>query len=125
MKTLRWINVALRGIMELGIVLGLGYWGYYTGENMTWKILLGLGAPVLGFGFWGMVDFHQFGKNGEYFRLVQELVITGGVAVLLIIADQLLAGVLMAGLSVIHHALVYLLGDKLLKPGRRKVEPQE
>lgn len=41
--------------MELGIVAALGYWRIQTGQSTGAKILLALGAPVLGFGFWGLV----------------------------------------------------------------------
>lgn len=61
-STLKWINVALRALMELGIVVALGYWGCKTGSGTGAKILLGIGA-----------------------------------------------------LSILHHALVYLLGGTLLK----------
>ena len=79
------------------------------------KLLLGIGAPVLGFGFWGLVDFHQAGRLGEPLRLVQELAITGLAAVALYVAGQHALGWAMAILSVINHALVYISGDTLLK----------
>ncbi len=78
---LKWCNVALRAIMEMGIVVALGYWGYQTGKSMTAKILLGMGAPVLGFGVWGAVDFRQAGTLAEPLRLFEELIISGLAAV--------------------------------------------
>lgn len=39
-STLKWINVALRALMELGIVVALGYWGCKTGSGTGAKILL-------------------------------------------------------------------------------------
>jgi len=100
--------------METGIVLGLGYWGYHMGNGTGIKILGSVGAPLLGFGFWSIVDFQQF-KNGESFRLFQELIISGLTAYVIYLTGQHLAGWLLAIVSVIHHALVYSIGDTLLK----------
>lgn len=114
MTKLQGFNLFLRGLMETGIVLGLGYWGYHTGNNTGMKILGSIGAPLLGFGFWGMVDFHQF-EYGEYFRLIQELIISGLTAYAIYMTGQHLAGWSLVMLSLIHHALVYSIGDTLLK----------
>jgi hypothetical protein len=62
--TVRWVNVALGGVMEFGIIARLAYLGYQTGRS----------ALVL-FGFWGLVDFRQAGRWSEPLRLLQELVI--------------------------------------------------
>jgi hypothetical protein len=40
-----------------------------------------LGAPLVGFGFWGAVDFHQAGRFAEPLRLIQELAISALAAV--------------------------------------------
>ena len=37
--TLKWFNIGLRALMELGIVLALGYWGYQAGNSTAMKIL--------------------------------------------------------------------------------------
>jgi hypothetical protein len=42
--------------MELGIVFGFAFWGYDAGKTASIKILLAIGAPVLVFSFWGLVD---------------------------------------------------------------------
>jgi Protein of unknown function (DUF2568) len=63
--------------METGIILALGYWGYHTGDLMSTKILLSIGIPLVGFGFWSFVDFHQFGRIAEPLRFAQELVVSG------------------------------------------------
>ena len=115
MSFMKWVNLALRSIMELGIVIGLGYWGYQTGESDISRILLCTGAPLIGFGFWGAVDFHQLGRVAEPLRLIQELVISGLAALALYTAGAHVPGWMLALISVIHHLLVYLLGDRLLK----------
>ena len=112
---LQWVNIGLRGLMEALIVFGFGYWGYHTGGKTLWKILLAAGAPLAGFGFWGLVDFHQFGPKAEVLRLVQELAISGLAALALYSAGAHRWGWGLGILSAIQHALTYLLGDRLLK----------
>ena len=70
LSKLKWFNLALRGIMELGIVAAFLYWGIKMGNNTGTKIAFGLGAPLIGFGFWGAVDFHETGRMAEYLRLI-------------------------------------------------------
>jgi hypothetical protein len=115
MRTLKWFNLALRGVMEAGIVLALGYWGYHTGENTFSKILLCIITPLIGFGFWGLIDFHRFGKFSEPLRLMQELLICGLAALALYVVGMRLDCWFMAGVSIMHHVLVYALGERLLK----------
>jgi len=104
-------NLALRGIMETGIVLALGFWGYHVGDSSLTKILFCILAPLLAFGFWGLVDFHSFGGAAEYLRLSQELIICALATVLLYTTGKHILGTI----SVLHHILVYLSGDRLIK----------
>jgi hypothetical protein len=112
---LRWFNVALRSLMEFGILAGLAYWGFQTSATLMTKILLGILMPLAVFGFWGLVDFHNAGALSEILRLVQELVISGLVAFALYLAGQPILAWTLAIISILHHVLVYLLGDTLLK----------
>lgn len=106
--------LVLRVAMEVGVVAGLAAWGISTGDGATAKILLGAGAPVVGFGIWGAVDFRQAGRAAEPLRLLQELVISGIAAVALAAAGAPAPGWALAALSVVYHALVYALGERLL-----------
>ncbi|MEJ2289439.1 MAG: DUF2568 domain-containing protein [Deinococcales bacterium] len=127
------LNIALRGLMEFGIVLAFGIWGYHAGSSIgtivlafgIWgyhagssigtKLLLALGAPALGFGFWGAVDFRRAGRLAEPLRLVQELGLSGFAAAGLALAGHAPWGIALASLSLVHHALVYALGQRLIK----------
>ena len=113
--TLKWFNVGMRALMELGIVVALGYWGYSAGNNAVTKILLCIAAPLIGFGFWGLVDFRNAGSLAEPLRLTQELVITGLAAYAWYSAGAQTWGCALGILSIVHHALVYPLGGTLLK----------
>jgi hypothetical protein len=108
-------NLALRAIMETGIVVAFAYWGYQTGQTTGMKILFAIGAPILGFGFWGTVDFHQAGRIAELLRLIEELLISGLAAIALYVVGQHTLGWAFAALSIIYHVLVYLSGGRLLK----------
>ena len=66
------LNIILRAIMELGIVLASVYWGLHTGKSESTKIILGISTPILIFGFWGLVDFHNACSIAEILRLLQE-----------------------------------------------------
>jgi len=114
------INLALRGVMELGVVWGLAYWGYRSGGA-----LLALGAPLIGFGFWGGVDFHQAGRAAETMRLLQELAISGLAAAGFYVAGSRTLGWTLAAISLLHHALVYATGNRLLKRQPNTVELSE
>jgi len=108
-------NLALRAIMETGLVAALAYWGFHTGTGAASKFALGLVLPLLVFAFWGLVDFRQAGRLGEVLRLIQELVLTGLAALALYAAGQAAAALLLAAVSLLHHILVYALGGRLLK----------
>ena len=108
-------TLVLRVLMEAGIVAAFAYWGYRAGAGTGVKILLAAGAPALGFGFWGAVDFHQAGRLAEPLRLLQELAISGLAAIAVYAAGQHLLGWVLGLLSVAYHALVYLQGGRLLK----------
>lgn len=109
-------NLALRVLMEVGVVAGFAYWGFHIGEGIAMKCVLGIGAPVLGFGLWGAVDFRGAGRAAEPLRLVQELAISALAALALYATGQHALGVALAALSVVYHALVYLTGEQLLQP---------
>ena len=114
------INLVLRVLTECGVVVGLGYWGVQTGETVTTKVLLGFGAPVVGFGIWGALDFRNAGPHGEELRLLEELVISGLAAAALYAADERTLALALASLSLAHHALVYAIGERLLRPRPRR-----
>ncbi len=115
-STILWFNLGLRAVMETGIVVGLAYWGYQTGSAPIAKIVLAIGAPLLGFGFWGAVDFHQAGRAAEPLRLVQELLVSGLAALAVWSAGRPVFGLAMGVVSIGYHALVYAAGGRLLKP---------
>ncbi len=112
------LNLILRVLMETGIVAGFAYWGVDTGGSIASKIALGIGAPLVGFGLWGAVDFHQAGRFAEPVRLVQELAISGLAAAAWYAAGRHILGLSLAALTLSYHLSVYASGQRLLKPKR-------
>jgi len=117
------VILVLRVLMEAGIVAAFAWWGYRAGAGTGMKILLAVGAPALGFGFWGAVDFRQAGRLAEPLRLLQELAISGLAAVAVYATGQHLLGWALGLLSVAYHALVYRQGGRLLKHRAGEGEP--
>ena len=110
------LNLALRVCLEVGIVAALAYWGIETGESTLAKALLGIGAPLVGFGIWGAVDFRGAGRAAEPLRLAEELAISALAALALLAAGQPALAIALAALSLLYHALVRASGERLLKP---------
>jgi len=109
------INLTLRAVLEFGIVIALGIWGYHSGTTGATSIVFLILFPIVGFGIWGSVDFSQFEQTGEYFRLVEELIISLLAAYGLYTSGQVAFSVFMASLTLIYHLLVYVTGERLLK----------
>ena len=116
MTAVQRLNLVFRVLMEVGVVVGLAYWGIHSGDGVAAKIVLGIGAPAVGFGFWGAVDFHR-SPLAEPLRLIQELAISGLAAVAWYAAGRHVLGIALAALSIAYHALVYASGERLLRAG--------
>jgi hypothetical protein len=67
-------------------------------------VLLGVGAPLVGFGFWGAVDFHR-ARHAEGLRLPQELVVSGLAAVAWYASGAHLLRVALAAWSILYQRL--------------------
>lgn len=109
------LNLALRALLEFGIIVGFAVWGYDAGTTALTKGIMAIAAPVTAFSFWGFIDFRQAGRIAEPLRLVQELLISALAAVALYVMGYLVATWGLATISLVHHILVYALGGKLLK----------
>ncbi len=114
MKTM---TLALRALMELGVVAGLATWGVDAGHGPMASTALGVVAPLVGFGVWGAVDFRNAGRLAEPLRLVEELTISVLAAAAFTAAGHAALGAALAALSVVYHALVYATGQRLLDGG--------
>lgn len=117
MEAVQMLDLALRAFMELGVVVALGDWGYHLVDGSVTRLLLMVGAPAVGFGFWGLVDFRRAGRFAEPLRLIQELAVSGFAAWAWYVTGRHVPGLALAGVSVVHHVTVYATGRRLLKQG--------
>lgn len=108
-------NLALRGFMEAGIVAAFAYWGYRAGTGSAERIALAIGVPAIAFGFWALVDFRRAGRLAEPLRLVEELAISCLAGLALHDAGQAASGIVLVLVSIVHHAVVHWLGERLLQ----------
>jgi len=53
MNLLKMTNLAVRFLLELSMLAAVGYWGFVTQSAWLWKILLGIGLPLLIAILWG------------------------------------------------------------------------
>jgi hypothetical protein len=114
------LNLLLRAILEISIIMALAFWGYSTGNNILSRIIFLVLFTMVGFGIWGAIDFHQFSKYAEYFRLIQELMISLVAAWGLYVSGEVTFSWFLVILTIIYHLLVYLSGEKLLKNDRKQ-----
>ncbi len=122
MKPMERLVLALRVLMEVGVVAGAAAWGVHLGGSTASRVALGVVVPVVVFGIWGAVDFRQAGRFAEAGRLVEELVITVLVGVGWYFAGRPVLGSLLIAVSAVYHPLVYASGGRLLK-GQRSIPP--
>ena len=101
--------------MEASIVLAFAWWGFQATGTAAGDIALGVGAPILVFGVWGLLDFRWAGRWAEPLRLIEELAISGLAAVAWYAAGRHALAWTLACVSVAHHGVTYLTGQRLLK----------
>jgi hypothetical protein len=53
MEAIKLLNLALRFLLELCLLIIMGYWGFKTGNTTFNKLLLGIGSPILFAVVWG------------------------------------------------------------------------
>jgi len=93
MNALKSINLAVRFLLEICVLISVGYWGFNTGSGWFPRIPLGIGMPLLIAVTWSMfgapkAPYHLVGFK----MLVLEFVVFGsGVAALVAMKNYPLA----------------------------------
>ena len=54
-ETLKGINTTLSFLLELAMLIALGYWGFYGDKSDLAKWMLGIGLPLLAVVVWGLL----------------------------------------------------------------------
>jgi hypothetical protein len=109
MEIVKSVNLVLRFLLELCILVAIGYWGFKTGAQTIIKIGLGLGLPLLVAVVWGIFLAPASSiRLQEPWRLIAELVIFGLAIIALYSTGQRCLAGTFGGLYVINKILMYI-----------------
>jgi hypothetical protein len=89
MEALKAINLGVRFLLEIMVLVILGYWGFHVTQSTLLKTVLGIGTPLLVAGIWGMFGAPKapYTLTGFPFLLL-EIVIFGLPVVFLFFLEQ-------------------------------------
>jgi hypothetical protein len=119
MEALESANLALRFLLELCVLLAVGYWGFRTGRSTPAKIGLGLGLPLLIAVIWGtLVAPNTPVELPTPLRVLVELVIFGAGVAALYPAERPRLAWVFAGLVVVNEVLLYALEQERQREGK-------
>lgn len=102
MDVLKVINLAVRFLLEICVLISVGYWGFKTGSGWPLKLLFGIGAPLLIAVIWGLLGAPKstFRLEGLSFLVLEVIVFGSGVAALFLTRNNFLASALVLALIV-------------------------
>ncbi len=102
-------NLALMFLLELGVLLALGYWGFQVGPSLGAKIGLGLAAPVLAAIVWGVLGAPRSARRlrGIWYQVLK-VVFFGSAALALAAAGRQELGIIFAVVFVLNAALILI-----------------
>lgn len=88
MDTLKSINVTARFLLEICVLISVGYWGFNTAPGWFLKTLLGIGAPLLITIIWSMFGAPKAAYHLTGFSMLALEVIVFGLGVAALIATK-------------------------------------
>lgn len=93
MDALKEINLGVRFLLEICVLISVGYWGFKTGSGWLLKLLLGIGVPALIAVIWGMFGAPNsaFHLQGLSLFVLELIVFASGVAALFLTKNNFLA----------------------------------
>ncbi len=111
-NTLKSANLALAFLLELGVLVALGYWGFQTGQGTIAQIALGIGVPVIAIAVWAVFGAPRSARRlrGPWLLLLR-VAFFGAGAVALYAAGQQSLGIAFALVAAINLILVYAWGQ--------------
>lgn len=109
LATLKLANLALSFVLELCLLVALGYWGFETGTSPFAKVALGIGAPLLAAIIWGVFMAPRASVPlPEPWHLVLAVVLFGAAAAALYVAGHPTLAWVLALVFVINRILIYV-----------------
>lgn len=108
------LNLALRFLLEIAALVTIGYWGF-SQHSGIWRFIIGLGGPLIAAVLWGTFavpdDLSRSGKAPVavpgVLRLVLELSLFGFAAWALYDTSSTVMALILASITIAHHALSY------------------
>jgi hypothetical protein len=84
MNALKGINLGVRFLLELSMLVAVGYWGFKTHSSWAMKILFGIGLPILLAVIWGyfMAPRSMHRLSGVPFTIMDIVLLGSGAAAL-------------------------------------------
>lgn len=107
----KYANLAVTFILEMGVLVALGYWGFHTGQGTGAKFALGLGVPVAALVLWAFFGAPRgrWHLNGTW-RVLLQIIFFGSAALALAAAVSLWLGLAWALVCLINIGLNYAWG---------------
>ena len=103
LTALKGVNLGLAFLLELGVLVALGYWGFTVGPNTFLKFVLGLGAPALAVVVWAIFGAPKSSTQLQGVAyLVLQAVFFGGGALALVVAGQRGWGIAFALIALVN-----------------------
>jgi hypothetical protein len=110
-KWVVWVNMGLRFGLELAALLGLGYWGFTLERGIGWRVLLGIGAPLLAAILWGtFVSPKARIPLREPWRFAVEAMVFGAAVLALVAAGRPVWGIGLGVLYLVNRLLLMATG---------------
>ncbi len=107
MNILKSLNLAIRFLLELCMLVAIGYWGFSTHTGWVLKVIFGVGLPILLIVIWGLLlaprATHRL--RGALYILLS-LVLLGSGAIALFAAGRAALGWIYAAILVINQILL-------------------
>lgn len=106
---LKHANLVLAFLLELCVLLALGYWGFVAGPGMPARIGLGIGLPIAAIIIWAIFGAPRSARRlrGNWYWLLRVLFFGSG-AFFFYAAGQRTLGIVFALVLIVNCALGYV-----------------
>jgi hypothetical protein len=110
LTTLKYLNMGLAFLLELGVLGALGYWGFMVGQGTLTNIGLGIGTPLLAAGIWSWWGAPRSSHRLKGFSfLILRILFFGAGCLALFAVSSIEIASLFTLLVIINLSLIYLL----------------